>query len=48
MPRRKTFLSDGKSISFEDTFEKRQELIKKLAICFDVFSHHDIDDKIVI
>lgn len=48
MPRRKAFLSDGKSISFEDTFEKRQELIKKWAICFDAFSHHDIDDKIVI
>lgn len=47
MPRRKAFLSDGKSISFEDTFEKRQELIKKGAICFDAFSHHDIDDKIV-
>ena len=48
MPRRKAFLSDGKSISFEDTFEKRQELIKKGAICFDAFSHHDIDDKIVV
>lgn len=48
MPRRKAFLPDGKSIFFGDTFKKRQELIKNGVICFDAFSHHDIDDKIVV
>ena len=47
MFKRKAFLPDGKSIFFEDTFEKRQELIKNGAICFDAFSYDTIDNKIV-
>ena len=43
MFKRKAFLPDGKSIFFEDTFEKRQELIKYCAICFDAFSYDTID-----
>ena len=47
MPIRKAFFPDGKSIFFEDTFEKRQELIKNGVIYFDAFSYDSINNEIV-